>query len=128
MRQVLAAADGSPHAQSAIATLAALPWIGDAVVRVVSVADGRVDPEAALRDASATLSAKGVEPELVTRQGNVTSSVVDEIEQTSPDLVVMGARGRGSIRRLVLGSTAAAIAGSTDCSLLVAHAEQGVGD
>jgi nucleotide-binding universal stress UspA family protein len=37
-------------------------------------------------------------------------------------LVVMGARGRGGIKRLVLGSTTAAVAGSTDRSLLVAHA------
>lgn len=124
VKEVLLAVDGSPHANRAMATLAALPWIKGVVVRVVAVDDGRVDPEVALRDSSTNLSAAGAEVESVTRTGRATKAIVEEIERVSPDLVVMGARGRGGIKRLVLGSTTFAVAGSIECSLLVAHAEQ----
>lgn len=124
VKQVFLAADGSPHANRAMATLAALPWIEGVVVRVVAVDDGRGDTEAALSDASTTLTAAGAEVESVVRQGRVTNAIIEDIDRTSPDLVVMGARGRGGIKRLVLGSTADAVAASTDSSLLVAHAEE----
>lgn len=122
VRQVLLAADGSPHVGRATETLASLPWIAGVVVRVVAVDDGRADPEMALSEASRILAAAGAELESVTRQGRPTNVIVEEIDRTEPDLVVMGARGRGGFKRLLLGSTTAAVAGSTDRNLLVAHA------
>lgn len=123
VKEVLLAADGSPHAARATNTLAILPWINGIVVRIVAIDDGRTDTEMALGAASRSLSATGAVLETVTRRGRPTNVIVEEIERTSPDLVVMGARGRGGIKRLVLGSTTAAVAGSTDRSLLVAHSE-----
>jgi nucleotide-binding universal stress UspA family protein len=128
VEEVLLAVDGSPHADRAMATLSSVPWLEGVVVRIVAVDDGRVDAEAALRDASATLSAVGAEVESITRTGRATKAIVEDIDRTSPDLVVMGARGRGGIKRLVLGSTTVAVAGSAECSLLVAHAEEEPGD
>jgi nucleotide-binding universal stress UspA family protein len=122
VKEVLLAADGSPHAARATNTLASLPWLDGIVVRILAIDDGRTDTEKAVSDASRSLSATGAELESVTRRGRPTKSIVDEIERTEPDLVVMGARGSGGIKRLVLGSTTAAVAGSTDRSLLVAHA------
>lgn len=120
---VLVAADGSPHLRRAIDCLAKLPWLRGIDVRIVAVDDRRVDTDSALRDAAATLADAGAEIEPVARSGRPSNVVVEEIEKTQPDLVVMGARGIGGIKRLVLGSTTAAVAGSTDRSLLVAHAE-----
>jgi nucleotide-binding universal stress UspA family protein len=123
VKEVLLAVDGSLHADRAMATLASLPWLEGVVVRVVAVDDGRVDVEAALRGGSATLSAAGAQVETATLTGRASKAIVEDIDRTSPDLVVMGARGEGAIKRLVLGSTTVAVAGSTECSLLVAHAE-----
>jgi len=123
VKQVLLAADGSPHAARAANTLASLPWLDGTAVRIVAIDDGRTDTENAINDASESLSATGAELETVTRRGRPTNVIIEEIEKTRPDLVVMGARGGGGIKRLVLGSTTAAVAGSTDRSLLVAHAE-----
>lgn len=119
---VLVGADGSPHARSAIETLVSLPWLEDVSVRVVAVEDGRVDTAAAIEEATGLLSATGAAVEETIRPGKPTRVLMDEISASRPDLVVMGVRGHGGVKRLVVGSTAAAIAGSTDRSILVAHA------
>lgn len=122
VERVLVAADGSAHAARAIATLASLPWLASTSVRIVSVDDGKEDTEAALSTASQTLEQSGADTETVTRQGNPTRALTSEVDQWNPDLVVMGARGQSGIKRLVIGSSTAAIAGSSESSLLVAHA------
>lgn len=122
VERVLVAADGSAHAARAIATLASLPWLASTSVRIVSVDDGKVDTEAALSTVSQTLEQSGADTETVTRQGNATRALTSEVDQWNPDLVVMGARGQSGIKRLVIGSSTAAIAGSSESSLLVAHA------
>lgn len=122
VRRVMFAADGSPHAQRAMACLVSLPWIADTTVHIVSVDDGRVDAETAAADAERALSAVDVETEVMIRSGRPTHAIVGVCQQLSPDLVVMGARGISGLKRVVIGSTTAAVAGSTDRSILVAHA------
>jgi nucleotide-binding universal stress UspA family protein len=54
--------------------------------------------------------------------GRPTHAILEACQELSPDLVVMGARGITGLKRVVIGSTTAAVAGSTDHSILVAHA------
>ncbi|HEU4894473.1 MAG TPA: universal stress protein [Acidimicrobiia bacterium] len=122
VQRILVAADGSAHAARAIDTLASLPWLASTSIRVVSVDDGKVDTEQALSAAVGALGESGVEAETVTHMGNATRTLTAEIHQWAPQLVVMGARGLSGIKRLVIGSSTAAIAGSSSTSLLVAHA------
>jgi nucleotide-binding universal stress UspA family protein len=122
VRRVLLAADGSPHAQRAMECLVSLPWITDTTVHIVSVDDGRVDAEKAVAGAERALGEVGVETAPVIRSGRPTHAILDICRELSPDLVVMGARGITGLRRVVIGSTTAAVAGSTDHSILVAHA------
>lgn len=122
VRDLLFAADGSVHAQRTLDTLSALPWIDQTAVRVVAVDDGRIDAESAGSVAAEVLSSAGAQVEVVSRKGGPTREIIAEIEATDPDLVAMGARGIRGIKRLVIGSTTAAVAGSTECTLLVAHA------
>jgi nucleotide-binding universal stress UspA family protein len=68
------------------------------------------------------LSGSGAELETEVVEGEATRALVTTIEETPPDLVVLGARGTGGFKRLVLGSTTAAIASATDRTILVAHA------
>ena len=125
VRRVLVATDGSMHARRAVHTLATLPWREGVAVHVVTVAERRFDSDSALNDATDALSGSGVDlVDAVVRQGRPTHVIVDEVEAVDPDLIVMGARGHGRIRRLVVGSTAATIAGSLDRSLLVAQATE----
>lgn len=120
--RVLFAADGSEHAQRALDCLLSLPWVGESTVSVVSVDDGHVDVEAAAAGVESRLGDAGVSTERVIRSGRPARVILEECESRDPDLVVMGARGIAGLRRLVIGSTTAAVAGGTDHSLLVAHA------
>lgn len=121
--RVLVATDGSEHALRAVQTLASFPWLDGVAVHVVTVAERRFDSDEALKSATNGLSGSGADlVDAAERQGRPTHAIVDEIEAVEPDLIVMGARGHGRIRRVVVGSTAAAIAGSVDRSMLVAHA------
>lgn len=123
VRSVLFAADGSAHAQRALQTLMKLPWVGDMEVHVITVEDGQVDTAMAQDDAGSALREAGAEVEGVVVQGNARKAILDEIEKSAPDMVVMGARGIKGVKRLVVGSTTAAVANSTDRTLLIAHAE-----
>lgn len=122
VQKVLVGADGSAHASRAISTLASLPWLEGLTVRLLAVDDGRVDTESALETASGELSGSSADIETITRGGGATRAILSEIENMEPDLVVMGARGQAGLKRLMLGSSTAAVAGSTDVPLLVAHA------
>lgn len=126
VRKVLVATDGSEHARRAVRTLATFPWLDGVAVHVVTVAERRFESDEAFISATDALSGSGVDiVDTVERQGRPTHAIVDEVEKVDPDLIVMGARGHGRIRRVVIGSTAAAIAGSSDRSMLVAHASEG---
>lgn len=125
VNKVLVATDGSPHARRAVDTLATLPWLEGVAVYVVTVAERRFESDEAVNSATDALSGSGADlVDAVVRQGRPTQAIVDEVDNVDPDLIVMGARGHGKIRRLVVGSTAAALAGSLDRSMLVAHATQ----
>ena len=90
----------------------------------MTVADRGIDTESARESAEHALSGSGADVETVTRTGRPTRAIVAEVDEADPDLIAMGVRGLGGIRRLVVGSTTAAIAGSVHRSLLVAHATE----
>ena len=124
VQRVLVAADGSAHAARAVATLASLPWLASTSLRIVSVDDGKVDTDAALSATSQTLEHSGADTETVTRRGSAARALTAEVDEWGADLVVMGARGHSRMKRLVVGSSTSAIAGSSESSLLVAHATE----
>jgi len=119
--RALVAADGSAHSQRAVSALASVPWVSGLRARVITVDDGRIDPTAAMKSVSDTLAAVGARVEAVTRMGDATREILAEMESWEPDLVVMGTRGHVGIRRVIVGSTTAAVTGSTECSILAAH-------
>ena len=123
VRKVLVAADGSTHARRAIETLAGMAWLSGVTVRVAAVDDGRVDTEPALEMTADVLGEAGAQVDTVVLSGDPAHALVTEIEKSRPDLVVMGARGEDGLRQLLLGSTASAVTGATDRSVLVAHAD-----
>lgn len=127
VREILFAADGSRHAKRTLETLTSIPWIEDVIVRVVTVDDGHVDTQAVLAEVGEVLQPAGARVEAVTLEGSPTHAIIEEIERSDPDLVAMGVRGVRGFKRLVVGSTTAAIAGATNHTILVAHAEAEAG-
>lgn len=119
VRRVLVCADGSVHSQRAVDALASFPWIGDCTIDVLTVDDGRADPDAAQSTAERlTLVATSVESRAAA--GSATGVILDAMTDLGPDLVVMGTRGLTGWHRLRLGSTASAVVRSSNCDHLVA--------
>ena len=110
-RSVLLCVDGSLHARRATRTLARMPWITDTHVTVLGVADGSPGIERGVDDAAGMLESCGIAevsthvaralPQVPTF--DVRSTILKTIDTTSPDLVVLGPRGLGGLRRAALG-------------------------
>ena len=141
VRRVILAVDGSTHSDAATRTLAAFPLPGAATVDVIAVAtpwmadlDGAVGvprefltvhqeiaAEIAARAVS-VLTAKGLEAEATIRTGDPGRELVEEARTMSADLVVLGSRGRGGVKGLLLGSVSRRVAATAPCSVLVVPA------
>ncbi len=51
--------------------------------------------------------------------GDAASMIIEQVEKDNPDLLVMGSRGMGGFKRLILGSTASKVLNHVCCNILV---------
>ncbi|GAA1448720.1 hypothetical protein GCM10009641_77310 [Mycobacterium cookii] len=127
-QKVLLCTDGSDHAAAGLQALFDLPWVDGCRVGVLGVDDVNNRTQDAVVDAVEQLRAHGVSHvthDVVsavphTATFDVRSTILASIAEQSPDLVVVGARGTGGLRGLLVGSVAAAVVNHTACSVLVA--------
>jgi nucleotide-binding universal stress UspA family protein len=144
LRSALVALDGSEHSLAGLSVLAQLPRRGDLVVHLVGVVEAMPLPRTAPKMLRAELQAAAQAAEQERRQvlqqaleavnpslagGKTTATVVigdppDEIlriaDAKSVDVIVVGARGLGPVKRVVLGSVSEAILREARCSVLIA--------
>lgn len=128
-RKVLLCVDGSVHAQRAAQTLVGLPWVGETQVTILGVVDAQGETERGVEEAANLLASHGVtrvNKRLIsalphTATFDVRSTILNAISEEDPDLVVMGTRGVGGIRRAALGSTASTVLRHAPCSVLIAR-------
>ncbi len=141
--RILLALDGSKPSLIARDLLASLAWPADTTVHLLaayqtpidwtgglgSTMDWVGDAEDAMRDelagvlseAAGPLRERGwtVEQEVVgDRPG---TAIVDAAERLGVDLIVMGSRGRGPLRSMLLGSVAGEVTSRAHCPVLVAR-------
>lgn len=125
VRNVLVCTDGSASAEGAVNALARLPLATAAErIAVIGVAtvgmyDDSDEVFAGVHRAVAGLRSMGAEAIEVTGDGNVAGAVLEAAEAMGAQLVVVGTRGLSGLRRVVLGSKAAAIARAAPCSVMV---------
>lgn len=141
--KILLAIDGSPSSSQARDLVAGLPWPAGTVVRTVTVyqppidwtrgvgsgmawvGDAEDEVVDAFRDQleeqSAPLRAAGytVDPKVV--RGRPATAIVDMARDLPADLVVVGSRGHGPVRSVLLGSVSAEVADQAPCPVLVAR-------
>ncbi len=146
LQRVLAATDGSLHAEAALRFLAKLPVPATAEVRVCVVSEAPRPPipilcgqgqrqsmvlvaEMGKRTAlQAMAKAQGIladlsrEIELSLRTGDASHELTDEVNRWIPDLLVIGARGRTAGPDVPLGSVAQLLLRATRCPTLVVRA------
>ena len=146
--RVLLAIDGSPHSDAAVAEVAARPWPKGTSVRVLTVihATAPLIPDPALVIAAIhveqTKEQSRHAPKIVAaarrrirrrssavsvstriREGIPKDVIVEEAREWGADLIVLGSHGYGFVKRLVLGSVAAAVVASAPCSVQVVRSK-----
>lgn len=80
-------------------------WAGDAQTRV--------------RDLLERESCASARYDIVLKQARPAAAILDAAERLRPDLLVMGTRGHGRLRRALLGSVANRVLDAAGCDLLV---------
>jgi nucleotide-binding universal stress UspA family protein len=130
--RVLIATDGSAHARSAIKTALNFPWPTHTHVRVVAARRSRAEYRRSILlsalDRSAEAAAESARRALARRWPDVETTVVDKVpvaaivaeaNRFGADVIVLGWRGHGAIRRLLLGSVSRGVVRGAKCAVLV---------
>ncbi len=77
--------------------------------------------EATLKDLQEKLKADGVRSQTHGAAGEPADALIEVAEQTKADLIVVGNRGMGGVKRFVLGSVPNKISHHSPCSVLIVH-------
>jgi nucleotide-binding universal stress UspA family protein len=136
--KLLVGYEGSAEARRALEWAARLTQgIADSAITVVSVvptleateaiADA-VDPSSPsvlhqrhLDEAAGILKAAGINVKAVLRAGNPAQEIIDMADSGEFDLVLVGSRGVGAVRRFLMGSVSERVVRHASTSVLVAR-------
>ena len=138
--RVLVATDGSRQAKAAIATTVDFPWPLRTRVRVVvarksgpqrtrSILLNTVldrGAQIAATNARRLLSRRWPEVEVVLADKTPVSGILAEAERFKADVIVVGWRGHGAIRRFVMGSVSRGVVRGARCAVIVVRRTQSV--
>ena len=148
--RILVAVDGSEHAERALAEAVDLAKVADAELTVMTVVpdvaawvfvggygalvppvsldelnqQSKKEHERMLEESVASANDNGLSVEKVVRQGFPASAILAQAEEGHHDLIVMGSRGRGELRSLLLGSVSHHVLQTSPVPVLVVHAPQ----
>ncbi len=147
VRNLIVAHDGSPDARVAVDFCSKLPFGPDVTAHLVGVvtplpypttAPGLVKAElrsllqdyenetrsglvSALGEAAAVLRPHLRAVDIVTPTGAPAAKILEEADARSGDLIVVGARGLGALKRLALGTVSESVLRHAKCPVLVAR-------
>jgi nucleotide-binding universal stress UspA family protein len=137
--RVLVATDGSRHAQKAIAATLQFPWPDRTRVRAISARRARAEyrrsilltaldrgSEKAAASARRTLSRRWPDVEVEILDKAPVKGILGEAERFTADVIVVGWRGHGAVRRLLMGSVSRGIVRGSTCAVLVVPRSQRV--
>lgn len=129
---VVIATDGSPAAKAAVATAVRFPWPDGtracAIVAKQVRADYRLSILLTALDRTAEIVAKGAaravsrrwpEAEVRVVGASPVDAIVREAAERGADVIVMGWRGHGPVRRLLAGSVSRGVVRRAPCAVLV---------
>ena len=130
--RVLIATDGSSHAQAAITTAMQFPWPVESRVRVVIARNPRAEhrrsillaaldrsAQSAAERARRSLSRRWPDVDVVILDKAPVNAILAEAEQFTADVIVLGWRGHGGVRRLLMGSVSRGVVRGAKSAVLV---------
>lgn len=142
-KDILVAVDGSPHAERALAEAIDLARLADGQLTVAAVVPSpstwalgggyaiatdyttiQHDLEKAYREMLDEEFAKvpdEVNSQAVLLDGRPADAIVAQVKAGDHDLVVMGSRGRGELRSLMLGSVSQEVLHQSPVPVLIVH-------
>ena len=137
--RVLVATDGSRDAQAAIATTMHFPWPAQTRVRVISARRTGAEyrrsilltaldrgAEKAAESAQRALSRRWPDMEIEVVDKSPVEGILGEAERLRADVIVVGWRGHGAVRRLLMGSVSRGVVRGSKCAVLVVRRSQRV--
>lgn len=129
---VLIATDGSAAARAALATAVRFPWPADTRASAVVAKQVRADYRKSIllaaldrtaefvgRTAARAMSKRWPAADVRVVDAPPVDAIVDEANRVRADVVVMGWRGHGTIRRLLTGSVSRGVVRRAPCAVLV---------
>lgn len=139
--RILLAIDGSKDSRAAVAYLELLPLPPSTAIRIVTVAPvpvfavdvtsvpelkGAVIDQAreVVDEVRTGLAERGFVIETDVGVGDPRTEIVRQAEEWKAELVVVGARGLGMVKRLLLGSVSDAVARHAPCAVLIVKARR----
>jgi nucleotide-binding universal stress UspA family protein len=124
--RALLALDGSPSSRAASEFAASLAWPSGSIIDVVGVVatsteagPARQQLEEMLDDAAASLTGESRVVRRTTLVGRAGSILVELAADLRAELVILGSRGRGPLRSMLLGSVSAEVVDHAPCPVLV---------
>jgi nucleotide-binding universal stress UspA family protein len=125
IRTILVPVDGSPSSRRAVQiaaemsrafgaelTLLHVTPVKELPVLMAEAEDPRENEQVELLLGAEARIARGfgVEPSVVVRRGRAASQIIRQVEQSNPDLIVMGTRGLTGAKSVLMGSVSRVIA------------------
>jgi nucleotide-binding universal stress UspA family protein len=137
--RVLVATDGSQDAKAAIATTLHFPWAAQTRVRILSARRSRAEyrrsillsaldrgAEQAAENARRTLSRRWPDVDVEIADTTPVEGILGAARRFKADVVVVGWRGHGAVRRLLVGSVSRGVVRGSTCAVLVVRRSQPV--
>jgi nucleotide-binding universal stress UspA family protein len=133
--KILVCCDGSKYSENAIRKACSLAKKYQSELTLIHVIDrtrksdvfaGTEYTQILRRYAKSTLEkaekiaiVDGIEPKIVTKEGNVANEIIKFSKEAKIDLLVVGSKGLGAVLQFFLGSISSKIANHALCSVLI---------
>ena len=136
---IVVGTDGSPTATKAVLEAIALAKAFDAPLHIISAfrpvpvhtdelppefastVNSRSEVDAILADVGSRARQAGVKTEVHAETGDAANAILALAEQLDADLIVIGNKGLGSMRRFLLGNVPSKVVHHSPCSTHIVH-------
>jgi nucleotide-binding universal stress UspA family protein len=135
MQSLVVGYDGSEESKRALDRAAALAKGGASLTVVTAVPfqthaggrsmgaveerEGIAEERTVLDQVKSQLKAQGVDAHTLEGEGDPAEVIIEAAKRTNAELIVVGTRGHGAARRLVLGSVSLKVVHEAPCDVLV---------